>query len=62
MTEDVLIVRGSRRKGRFPEVLRCVRSEATTDPVLAEEDSWEWIRTIPRHGGARSALISPTRA
>lgn len=38
VTENVLMVRVSRLKDRFPEVLRSVLSEATTDPVLAEEE------------------------
>lgn len=46
VTENLLMVRVSRLKDRFPEVLRSVLSEATTDPVLAEEEYRHLVRLM----------------
>lgn len=46
VTENVLMVRVSRLRDRFPEVLRSVLSESTTDPLLAEEEYQHLVRLV----------------
>lgn len=43
---NVLTVRVSRLKDRFQEVLRSVLSDATTDPILAEEEYRYFVRLL----------------